>query len=105
VRFDFGSAAATATHSSVFSSAQNNGTAGSGSLQLSWAWNHTADGDSAAAFTLDMLNTARTYTSLSFDILIDPSSTVGANGDYGFFQVATRNGSYNFDSTSFGQGS
>jgi hypothetical protein len=104
VRFDFGSPTATANNSIAFSSTENNGAAGSGSLALSWNWNFTADGASAAAFTMDLLNNAQTYSSISFDILIDPSSTVGLNGDYGFFQVATRNGAYNFDSTSLGEG-
>jgi hypothetical protein len=42
---------------------------------------------------------------LSFDIMIDPSSTPGLAGDYGYLQVLLRDGSYNSAFISgFGEG-
>lgn len=120
VRLDYGSATAEANHSVTWSS--NNspnpalGSPTSGSVKLAWTWNTTADGDGSAAWTMDILNTAQKYTSLSFDMEIDPNSTHGqyANNspnspagtastypntagyeDYGYFQVFTKDQNYN----------
>jgi hypothetical protein len=120
IRFDYGSATATANHSVTWSSNNSpdpaNGALGSGSVKLGWLWNTTADGDGSAAFTMDIQNTAGVYTSIGFDMYIDPSSTHGqfANDgatvvagtstpypnssgfeDYGFFQVFTKDQTYN----------
>ena len=79
----------------------------SGSLELSWTWDYTANGDGSADFTLDVFPSAVDCSggTLSFDIMIDPSSTPGLAGDYGYLQVALRDGSYNFAFISgFGEG-
>ena len=47
------------------------------------------------AFTIDLFPSAVTNAaSLSFDIMVDPSSAADAYGGYGYFQVATRDGNY-----------
>jgi len=120
VRFDYGSATAKANHSVTWSPLNSPnpalGGAGSGSVELAWTWNTVADGDGSAAWTMDVQNTAQSYTSISFDMMIDPSSTHGqyANDgstpvagtdttysnsqgyeDYGYFQLFTKDQNYN----------
>jgi hypothetical protein len=121
VRLDYGSATAESSHSATWSPLNspnpNFGGAGSGSVKLAWNWNTTADGDGSAAWTMDILNTAQSFTSISFDMMIDPTSTHGqfANDnpntnpagtaqaypnsagfeDYGYFQVFTKDQNYN----------
>jgi hypothetical protein len=120
VRLDYGSATAEANHSVSWSPLNSTnpalGSPTSGSVKLSWTWNTVADGDGSAAWTMDILNTAQSYTSVSFDLMIDPNSTHGqyANDgatpvagtdtvypnsagyeDYGYFQLFTKDQNYN----------
>ena len=78
------------------------GSAGSGSMKFSWSF---AGGSGNEAFTMDLFPSGNLYagSTLSFDIMIDPSSTAGTNADYGFLNVASRDGSYTFNATSFGE--
>lgn len=79
------------------------GSSGSGSVELQWTWG-TPGGDEA--FVMDTFATAQNLAggTLSFDIMIDPSSTAGTAGDYGYFAVVTRDGNYNWNATSFAEG-
>jgi len=79
------------------------GNAASGSISLGWAF---AGGSGNEAFTFDILPSGQSFSgaTLSFDIMIDPSSTAGTNGDYGAFGVATRDQNYNWNGTSFYEG-
>jgi hypothetical protein len=119
IRLDYGSATATAHHSVTWSPLNSPdtslGSPTSGSVKLAWTWNTVADGDGSAAFTMDILNTAQAFTSVSFDMYIDPSSTHGQyanNGpstagtaaaytdpsgynDYGYMQIFAKDQSYN----------
>ena len=75
------------------------GSAGSGSVQLSWNF---AGGSGDEAITVDTFGSAQTLNggTLSFDLMIDASSTPGTNNDYGYFAVVTRDGDYNWHPTS-----
>jgi len=79
------------------------GNAGSGSVQLAWK---LAGGNGGEAFVFDLYSSGQNVAggALSFDLMIDPSSTAGTNNDYGYFQVVSRDGSYNWNPTSFGEG-
>ena len=110
-RFDYGTATASANHSVTFAPGPTydaGGSGASGSAELSWTWNETADGDGSTAFTADVLGTpGQSFVggTLSFDIYLDPSSTPGNFGDYGYFQIITRNtDSYSFNDTGVGNG-
>jgi hypothetical protein len=106
IRFEYGTAAAGATHSVTWSTndAQTNANSGSVKLSWNWVWATTSD-DGSAAFAFDLFNFANTVTNasnLSFDIMVDPSSAVGTNNGYGYFEVATRDANYAFNKiTSF----
>jgi hypothetical protein len=80
--------------------------ASSNAMQLSWTWDYTANGAGAAVFTMDLFASAVSCSggTLSFDILVDPSSTPGGYGDYGYFQVISRDGSYGWNDTGYGSG-
>jgi len=98
VRFDFGSPAATVTHSIGWSSQDAANNIGSGSMQLSWNWNHAADGDGAAAFTIDLYSlSAISFASLSFDVRVDPASAADLYNGYGYFEVVSRDGGYGYN--------
>ncbi|MGD0206522.1 MAG: hypothetical protein ABSC89_02795 [Verrucomicrobiota bacterium] len=79
------------------------GSSGSGSVQLKWTW---AGGSGNEAFTMDLFASAQNLAggTLSFDIMIDPSSTAGTNSDYGYFQVIARDSAYNWNPTSLAEG-
>jgi hypothetical protein len=77
------------------------GNPSSGSVKLNWNWNDTADGAGSAAFVIDMYPSGQLLLApaiLSFDMMVDPSSTPGMYNDYGYFQVFTRNNGYSLDS-------
>ncbi len=78
------------------------GSAGSGSIKYSWSF---AGGSGNEAFTMDLLPSGQSFlgSTLSFDIMIDPSSTAGTNADYGYLNVVSRDGSYNWNPTSLGE--
>jgi hypothetical protein len=79
------------------------GSSGSGSVKLEWTW---AGGSGNEAFTMDLFASAQILAggTLSFDIMIDPSSTAGTNSDYGYFQVIARDSAYNWNPTSLAEG-
>jgi hypothetical protein len=104
VRFDYGAATASSTATETWSANDAANSASSGSLKLSWVWNLAADGANSAAFTLDLYNNPVTASALSFDIMIDPNSTPDTYGGYGFFQVFTRDASYNDNDTGSADG-
>jgi hypothetical protein len=103
--FDYGTPTASSTASVSWSSNDYNNSLTSGSAKLNWTFNTTADGAGSAAFTMDLFGSAQNYSggTLSFDIMVDPSSTLDAYGGYGYFQVFTRDGSYNDNATSFAE--
>jgi hypothetical protein len=79
------------------------GSAGSGSVELKWAW---AGGNGNEAFTMDLFPSGQNLANgtLSFDIMLDPSSTAGTNSDYGYLNVIARDGNYGWNPTSLGEG-
>jgi PEP-CTERM motif-containing protein len=106
--FDYGTPTATATASVSWASGPTydaGGSAASGSAKLSWTFNTTVDGAGSAAFTADIFSSAQNYSggTLSFDIMVDPSSTLDAYGGYGYFQVFTRDQDYDDNATSFAE--
>ncbi len=72
------------------------GNAGSGSVQLKWTWSGAAANE---AYTLDLFGTGQNLPggTLSFDIMIDPTSIAGTNSDYATLDVVSRDGSYNWN--------
>jgi hypothetical protein len=82
------------------------GSAGSGSVRLTWTWPGTGLVGSEA-FTMDIFASAQDQSggTLSFDMMIDPSSTAGTNGDYGTLAVIARTGGgYTWTPTSLNEG-
>jgi hypothetical protein len=79
------------------------GSLGSGSVELKWSW---AGGNGNEAFTMDMFASGQNLANgtLSFDIMIDPSSTAGTNSDYGYLNVVARDGGYGWNPTSLAEG-
>lgn len=79
------------------------GSSGSGSVELKWTWGAPGGGE---AFVMDTFASAQNLAdgTLSFDIMIDPSSTAGTNNDYGYLNVVTRDGAYAWNATSFAEG-
>src|SRR5450432_2631761 len=86
-RFDYGATTPAANHAVTFAPGPTydaGGSAASGSAKLAWTFNYVADGAGGATFTADIVFPATNvvgYT-LSFDIMVDPSSTPGLLGDY-----------------------
>jgi len=78
------------------------GSAGSGSAQFKWTW---AGGSGNEAFTMDLFPSGQNLSggTLSFDLMIDPSSTAGTNNDYGYLNVVSRDGSYTWNPTSLAE--
>jgi RTX calcium-binding nonapeptide repeat (4 copies) len=96
VRADYGAATTTPFLSSNDSSLDNPvAVSPSGSVALPGTFNISANGsNNTLAYTFDMFPAAVTYKYLSFDIMVDPSGALDANGGYGYFSVATRDGTY-----------
>ena len=88
-RFDFGSV----THTTSLSPMDANGNPSSGSMQVVLGFN-AANANNQGAHTTDRwypgLNGAD-YSSLSFDLKIDPNSAVDAFGNNGYFAMVIRN--------------
>ena len=104
-RFDYGTFTAQLTGTTAWNATHDNTGNGGGSSKLSWSWD-ISDGAGSAAFTYDLNPDGNTvYTNLAFDLYLDPSSTEGTYqgnpSDYGYFQVVTRDGSYNYNPTSY----
>ena len=105
--FDYGNSTANTIAWAAGPTYDAGGSSASGSFELNWTWDHTANGDGSADFTVDLFPQAIDCSggTLSFDIMIDPSSTAGDAGDYGYLQVATRDNSYGLTFISgFGEG-
>jgi len=125
VRFDYGGPSTTPHHTTAWSNGSvagglddtaatggpaNQGTAADtgGSLALGQTFNAAAFGPESSAQTMDIYYAnvvgagGQLPTGLSFDINVNPNSTVGLNGtfpEYGYFQVFTRDASYNDNGT------
>jgi len=106
VAYDYGNATANSVAWASGPTYDAGGSPTSGSLELNWTWNYTANGAGSADFTMDLFPSAIDCSggTLSFDIMVDPSSTAGGYSDYGYFQVFTRDESYNTTGTSLGEG-
>jgi len=103
MRFDYGGTTVAAGNSISWSSLDAAGNPGSGSMKvvvpMSVALN---GGNNSGGFTLDIYeNGPVSFTGLTFDVMADPTSAgeaAGISSGIGYFQVATRDGSYNFNS-------
>ena len=109
VRFDYGGPSTTPHHTTTWSATNDNTGNGGGSLELGQTFNYAAFGSESSAQTMDIYYSdvvgagGQLPTGLSFDIKVDPASTVGLNGtfpEYGYFQVFTRDDSYNENAVS-----
>ena len=90
-RYDFGNAVSPSVTWASGPTYDAGGSISSGAVKLSWTWAGTVGG---ADFTADILGTPTDCAgaTLSFDIYVDPASTPGNYGDYGYFQFNTRTG-------------
>lgn len=103
ISYDFGDDSAATVDWVAGPTHDAGGSSGSGSVQLKWTW---AGGNGNEAFTMDLFASGQNLAggTLSFDIMIDPSSTAGTNNDYGYLDVVTRDGSYTWSPTSLAEG-
>jgi hypothetical protein len=103
LRYDSGTAQ---SQSYGWASVDATANAASGSAFVTWAWDATETNGMAFSFTMDLFPQAVTNaTAISFDLMIDPSSTpgTGSAADYGFLQVITRDNGYTWNLiTNFG---
>ncbi len=78
------------------------GSAGSGSVQLNWTW---AGGSGNEAYVIDIFASGQNLSggTLSFDLMIDPSSTAGTNNDYGYLDVISRDQGYGWNPTTLSE--
>ena len=78
------------------------GSSGSGSVQLKWT---CAGGNGNEAYVIDVFSSGQSLSggTLSFDIMIDPSSTAGTNNDYGYLDVISRDGGYGWNPTTLSE--
>jgi hypothetical protein len=92
IRFDYGGNGPTTNHSIIWVTNDIIGNPNSGSAKLTWTFDHNDDGDEAAAFTFDLFASPgqTNVSSISMDIMVDPTSAKAADGDVGYFQVASR---------------
>jgi hypothetical protein len=104
--FDYGGFTPTLTATSSYAAGVEStftNTPGSGSVKLSWSFDE-ADHGASSAFTFDIQPSPGAQASaLSFDIMVAPGSTPDTFGGYGYFQVFTRDGSYNDNDTGYNQ--
>jgi hypothetical protein len=113
VRFDFGGTTTTAGNVGIaFSTNDAAGNPASGSIKFTIPMDVTVDGNNTkGAFTFDFYHNttaASNLTSLSFDVMVDPSSspeqTNNVAAGYGFLQFVSRDANYSFNSiTNFGE--
>jgi hypothetical protein len=94
--FDYGGPTPTADHSVSFTTAEDATGNGGGSIKLSWNFS-ASDGSESAAFTTDIFPSAETVNTVSFDLMVDPSSTLGGYSRYAYFQVINRDENYGED--------
>jgi hypothetical protein len=93
VSFDYGAATPSSSHSASLSSLDNTGNGG-GSLQLKQRFNVASDGSGSSAFVADVFPGQEPVYGISFDLYVNPNSTVDAQGDYGYFQIFSRDVNY-----------
>jgi hypothetical protein len=93
-RFEFGGQGPTVHHSASFTKTEDDTGNGGGSAKLSWTFAGSSDGSESSAFTSDIFPNAEMVTAVSFDLMVDPSSTIGGFNRYGFFQVFNRDQNY-----------
>ena len=89
---DWSAAGSSAAHDA---SLDSNSSATSGSLRLNSNFAPGTAGWQQAVYTVPLpaeLNAGETYNSISFDLKVDPASTMRLEGDYGSIQVILRNG-------------
>jgi hypothetical protein len=103
ISYDFGADSAATVDWVAGPTYDAGGSSGSGSVQLKWTW---AGGSGNEAFTMDLFPSGVDCSggTLSFDLMIDPSSTAGTNNDYGYLNVVTRDGNYTWSLTSLAEG-
>ena len=104
VGYDYGNATA---DSVAWSSLDAAGNPSSGSVELNWTWDYADNGAGSAGFTFDIYpypGVSYVGGTLSFDLYLASSSTPGGYSDYGYFQVFTRDTSYDDNATSLGEG-
>ena len=90
-RFDYGTAAGSATHGAAFTSVN-----GDGAVQITEGFNFAANGAGGNAYTIDLFSSPSpaNITNLSFDIRLDRTSAKDAFNGAGYFQVSARNDGY-----------
>jgi hypothetical protein len=113
VALDYGGAGSTTANSTETWENTYDATGnGGGAVQLSTTFNEPANGAGGSAFVVQLESNpsnpgatdATLYaTNVSFDVLVDPSSTPDAYGGYGYFQVATVEPNYSQDGNSFAE--
>jgi hypothetical protein len=103
ISYDFGDDSAATVDWVAGPTYDAGGSSGSGSVELKWTW---AGGSGNEAFTMDLFASAQNLAggTLSFDIMIDPSSTAGTNSDYGYLNVIARDSAYTWTPTSLAEG-
>lgn len=101
ISYDFGADSAAKVDWVAGPTYDAGGSSGSGSVELKWTW----AGIGNEAFTMDLFASAQNLAggTLSFDIMIDPSSTAGTNSDYGYLDVISRDGGYGWNPTSLSE--
>ena len=116
VRFDFGGSTTTAGNVGIaFSTNDAAGSPASGSIKFTIPMDVTRSdgGNTSGAFTFDFFHNgtaATNLSSLSFDVMVDPSSTPeqtnNVAGGYGYLQFVSRDANYSFNtipSTAFAE--
>jgi hypothetical protein len=106
VRFDFGGTTTTGANVAIaFATNDAAGNPASGSIKFTIPMDVTVDGgNTKGAFTFDFYHNSTAATnlsSLSFDVMVDPSSTPeqtnNVSGGYGFLQFVSRDANYSFN--------
>ena len=106
VRFDYGGTTTTANNVGIaFSTNDAAGSPASGSIKFTIPMDVTVDGgNTKGAFTFDFyhnLFASSNLASLSFDVMVDPSSTPeqtnNVDAGYGYLQFVSRDANYSFN--------
>ncbi len=106
VRFDYGGGTTTAANVGMaFSTNDAAGNPASGSIKFTIPMDVTVDGgNTKGAFTFDFYHNgtaATNLSSLSFDVMVDPTSTPeqtnNVAGGYGYLQFVSRDANYSFN--------
>jgi hypothetical protein len=93
-RFDYGGGQT--SQSVSFASTVDDTGNGGGSVEFTQFMDYAALGAGSCAFTMDLFpGPGAQVSDISFNIMIDPTSSPDAFGGYGYFQVFTRDNGYN----------